>query len=132
MKLIKLLIVAALATSTIDAVANDDAVVVKSASVAALSLSKETCPPAFFQLPLYPQARLCQVFSGHLPASLIYHADTDQQSAVAFYQQQLGQAESERSFKGRTILQYKSAGQIIVISDDGRGSQIDILIKASG
>ena len=111
--------------------ANDDVIAIESASAESLYMPNDPCPTAFFQLPLYPHARLCQVFADQLPASLTYHADTDQESAKAFYQQQLGEAESESILKGRIVLQYKSTAQIIVISDDGSGSQIDILVKAN-
>jgi hypothetical protein len=131
LKLINLLLFATLATSAIDAVADDDAIAIENASEPSLTMPNEPCPAAFFQLPLHPQARLCQVFADQLPASLTYHADTDQQSAIAFYQQQLGQAESESNLKGRIVLQYKSTAQTIIISEDGSGSQIDILVKAS-
>jgi hypothetical protein len=131
LKLTKVLLIAALATSAIDAVGNDETTVIESASLGSLQMSNESCPGGFFQLPLYPQARLCQVFADHLPASLTYHADTDQQSVVAFYRQQLGPAERENMLKGRRILQYKNAMQTIIISNDGSGSQIDILVKAS-
>lgn len=89
----------------------------------------QVCPPEFFQLPLHPQASLCLVFDETLPASLTYHAKADQNSTKTFYTDQLGQAQSEESLKGRIVLQYKNGEQTIVISPDGAGSQVDILVK---
>jgi hypothetical protein len=130
LKITKVLRVVILACSVLAGGANADVVVIDSPLMASFAMSDGPCPADFFQLPLHPQARLCRVFADELPASLTYHVDTDQQSASAFYQQQLGQAQSIRSLKGRTILQYKGKQQTIIISDDGKGSQIDILVKS--
>lgn len=88
------------------------------------------CPSSFFDLPLYPLARLCLVFDQQLPASLTYHAKADQDTTKGFYLEQLGQAQSEQSSKGRIVLQYNSGKHTIVISPDGAGSQVDILVKS--
>jgi hypothetical protein len=91
-----------------------------------------TCPVDFYTLPLYPNAKFCQLFAEELPASMSYFAISDQESAKAFYLDQLGQAEDEQMLKGRIVLQYGNGQQVVVISKDGQGSQIDILIKSAG
>lgn len=91
---------------------------------------KPTCPEDFYTLPLYPNAKFCQLFSEQLPASMSYFAMSSQQTAKAFYLEKLGQAEDEKMLKGRIVLQYSNGQKVIVISKDGQGSQIDILIKS--
>ena len=91
-----------------------------------------TCPDDFFTLPLYPNAKFCQLFADEQPASMSYFAVSDQQTTKAFYLEQLGQAEDEKILKGRIVLQYANGQKVVVISKDGQGSQIDILIKSAG
>jgi len=91
-----------------------------------------TCPADFFTLPLYPKAKFCQLFAEELPASMSYFTISDQQTAKAFYLEELGQAEDEKMLKGRIVLQYSNGQKVVVISKDGQGSQIDILIKSAG
>jgi len=91
-----------------------------------------SCPADFFSLPLYPNAKFCQLFAQEPPASMSYFAISDQQSAKEFYINQLGQAEQEKMLNGRIVLQYSNGQKVLVISKDGKGSQIDILIKSAG
>ena len=90
-----------------------------------------SCPENFYTLPLYPNAKFCQLFAEALPASMSYFAGSDQQTAKAFYVDQLGQAEDEKVLHGRIVLQYSKGQKVLVISKDGQGSQIDILIKSA-
>lgn len=92
----------------------------------------DMCPAEFFTLPLYPNAKFCQLFADELPASMSYFAISDQQTTKAFYLEKLGQAEDEKMLKGRIVLQYANGQKVVVISKDGQGSQIDILIKSAG
>jgi len=95
-------------------------------------VSIQSCPDVFYTLPLYPNAKFCQLFAEELPASMSYFAISDQQTAKAFYIEKLGQAEDEKMLKGRIVLQYSNGQKVVVISKDGQGSQIDILIKSAG
>ena len=97
-----------------------------------MNVSVQGCPEDFYSLPLYPNAKFCQLFAEELPASMSYFAISDQQAAKAFYLEQLGQAEDEKMLKGRIVLQYANGQKVVVISKDGQGSQIDILIKSAG
>jgi hypothetical protein len=65
-----------------------------------------------------------------LPASMSYFASSNQQTTKEFYVEQLGQAEDEKMLHGRIVLQYSNGQKVVVISKDGQGSQIDILIKS--
>ncbi|WP_252731914.1 hypothetical protein [Paraglaciecola arctica] len=103
-----------------------------SESTTTTQTSSPMCPADFFSLPLYPNAKFCQLFDHGLPASMSYFAISNQQSAKDFYISQMGQAEQEKMLNGRIVLQYSNGQQIVVISKDGQGSQIDILIKSAG
>lgn len=95
------------------------------------NISVQACPQDFYTVPLYPNAKFCQLFAEELPASMSYFALSDQQTAKAFYLEQLGQAEDEKMLKGRIVLQYSNGQKVLIISKDGQGSQIDILIKSA-
>ena len=92
--------------------------------------ASQSCPADFFGLPLYPDAKMCQLFSDGLPASLTYHASTDQSTAQKFFTQNLGDANKTSTLLGRTVLEYDGSNVIIVISKDGDGSQVDVLVKS--
>ena len=92
----------------------------------------QSCPEEFYTLPVYPDAKFCQLFAEELPASMSYFAVSDQQTAKTFYVEKLGQAEDEKILHGRIVLQYSNGQKVVVISKDGQGSQIDILIKSTG
>jgi hypothetical protein len=123
LKSLKLTLASILVAGTFHTFAEDEV------SVAANNIDMQSCPNDFFQLPLYPQARMCQIFADELPASLVYHSDADQETTKAYYVESLGQAETENTLKGRIVLQYNNGDHIIIISEDGNGSQVDILIK---
>ncbi|WP_239024124.1 hypothetical protein [Paraglaciecola marina] len=89
------------------------------------------CPADFHTLPLYPNAKFCQLFDTKLPASLSYFAVSGQQATKDFYLQELGEAEDEKMLKGRIVLQYEHGEKVVIISKDGTGSQVDILVKSS-
>jgi hypothetical protein len=109
--------------SAISALANPDE------QQSELSIGAQTCPAEFFTLPLHPKAKFCQLFAQDLPASLSYFAASGPVETKAFYQAALGQADSEQLLKGRIVLQYEAGNKIVVISKDGIGSQIDVLVK---
>ncbi|MEP0355422.1 MAG: hypothetical protein ABJH06_08350 [Paraglaciecola sp.] len=91
----------------------------------------KVCPTDFFALPLYPNAKFCQLFDTKLPATLSYFAVDDQQTTKDFYLQELGEAEDEEMLKGRIVLQYEKGEKVVIISKDGAGSQVDILVKST-
>ncbi|MCF2949501.1 hypothetical protein L0668_15380 [Paraglaciecola aquimarina] len=96
-----------------------------------ITMHSEKCPESFYALPVLPQAKFCQQFSADLPASMSYHVNNDQQTAAQFYLEKMGQAQSQETLKGRIVLQYKNGNKIVIISADGNGSQIDILVKSN-
>ncbi|WP_416306271.1 hypothetical protein [Neptunicella sp. SCSIO 80796] len=95
------------------------------------AVAETGCPTDFFQTPLYPDARFCQTFNDKLPATLSYHANSGIDETADFYLQQLGNPGSDEMLKGRRVLQFEQGQKIVVLSVDGQGTQIDILVKQS-
>ncbi|MDN4501747.1 hypothetical protein QX776_05010 [Alteromonadaceae bacterium BrNp21-10] len=87
------------------------------------------CPATLHQAPVMPDAKFCQLFNEELPASLTYHAPSDIPQAADYYLQQLGDPDSDVTVKGRRVLQFSAGQKIIVLSEDGNGTQVDMLIK---
>jgi hypothetical protein len=87
------------------------------------------CPTDFFALPIVNDAKFCQTFAAELPATLSYHANLAIDAAKAFYSEALGVPESDNMIKGRIVLVYQTGKQTVIISPDGQGSQVDILVK---
>lgn len=101
------------------------------ANVQADEPQTQACPDEFYQVPLYPGARLCQVFSDTFPAAMTYHADASIEQARDFYQQQLNNESNVTTQRGRVVMTSSDERHTIIISKDGAGSQVDILVKSA-
>lgn len=86
------------------------------------------CPSHFFKVPLPTESKYCQLFNQGLPASLSYFADIDQTVAKSFYLRALGQPFKDTIANGRNVLQFQRGEHTVIISKDGNGTQIDILV----
>lgn len=86
------------------------------------------CPSAFYSVPLTEQAKQCQLFEDDFPASMIYHDKRAPESLIAYYQATQPEFEIHSAFNERTLLIDESQNLRVVISPDGQGSQIDILV----
>ncbi|MFQ3235061.1 MAG: hypothetical protein ACI9C4_000615 [Paraglaciecola sp.] len=89
------------------------------------------CPELFYQLTLSGDARLCHLFADQLPASLSYHSDQSPIQTEAFFRAQITNPVKVSKVKDRTLIEYENHHKIIVISKDGKGSQIDILVTSN-
>lgn len=87
------------------------------------------CPTDFYQLPLVPNATYCQIFDQDLPASMSYFAALPQAEVKAFYLESLGQPDKDDTEHGRIVLLFKQGQHTVIISADGSGSQVDMLVK---
>ena len=87
------------------------------------------CPEAFNAVPVFPHARLCQSFGDSLPATMVYHAQASVASTIQYYVDNLGNPQKQQTVAGRTMLQYQSGAIIVVVSADGSGSQVDLLVN---
>jgi hypothetical protein len=93
-----------------------------------VAMAQSVCPEHFHTIPLTQDARFCQQFDDKLPATLSFHSVVTPDAALSFYLEQLSNAEQTTS-KGRQVLQAPAGEWVLVISADGEGSQIDILVK---
>lgn len=89
------------------------------------------CPQMFYQLIISGDARLCHIFADQLPASLSYHSDHSPAQTEVFYRDQLPNPLKVSKRQDRTLIEYENRNKIIVISKDGKGSQIDILVTSN-
>lgn len=94
------------------------------------TMAQSQCPQRFHTIPLTENAKFCQQFDDRLPASLSFYSAVTPQAALGFYLEQLDSAQQSES-KGRQVLQSSEGDWVVVISADGDGSQIDILVKNS-
>lgn len=86
-----------------------------------------TCPNEFHSLAVHDEAKLCQIFDSTNPSSMVYHVKEAPDDAIAFFlqNQNLSMASSENN---RTLIMNDSKTHRVIVSPDGNGSQIDILI----
>ncbi|GGD50515.1 hypothetical protein [Lacimicrobium alkaliphilum] len=95
------------------------------------AMAQSECPEHFRTIPLTGDARFCQQFDDKLPATLSFHSVVTPDAALNFYLEQFSNVQQTAS-KGRQVLQAPGGDWVLVISADGEGSQIDILVKKSG
>ena len=89
------------------------------------SVSGSACPSNFYSVQLTTDASACHVFADDLPASLTYHS---KQTSDELEQQIDGPVNQSLS-QNRILMRQANDQTIIVISPDGTGSQVDILVN---
>lgn len=94
-----------------------------------ITMAQPACPERFHTIPVMQDAKFCQQFDDKLPASLSFYSDATPQTALVYYLEEMSGAQQSSS-KGRQLLQSPQGTWVIVISADGEGSQVDILVKA--
>lgn len=89
-----------------------------------------TCPARFYQLELPSDGKLCQVFAAELPASMIFFVPKDPSQVIDFYQSKDINFSTKREVKGRFLMQSDDKNLTLIISEDGQGTQVDVLVRA--
>jgi len=100
-------------------------------STAMTGLTAQTCPENFYQVKLPNNGKLCQVFAADLPASMIFFVPQLPEEVVAFYQQDSAIFSTTKQVKDRMLLQSEDKNTTLIISTDGNGTQVDVLVKSS-
>lgn len=92
------------------------------------SMQTQSCPVNFYQVPIPESGKLCQIFATDFPASMVLHVPNEANAVVQFYQdtQLFGEAQL---IKQRFMMQSEDKNTIVIVSADGDGSQVDILVK---
>lgn len=92
------------------------------------AFNSQACPTEFFQVPIPVGGKLCQIFATDLPASMVLYVPQTPQSVVDFYQNN-DQFQTANASKQRYLIQSKDNNITVIVSADGAGSQVDILVK---
>jgi hypothetical protein len=87
------------------------------------------CPTLFYEIPIVPSARFCQQFLGVDSSSLSYHSGLGLEDTHAHYREVLGSPDTQKKAQGRLVLVYQQEQKTVIISNDGEGSQVDILVQ---
>jgi hypothetical protein len=79
-------------------------------------------------VPIPESGKLCQIFAADFPASMVLHVPQAPNTIVQFYQdtQLFGEAQV---IKERFMMQSEDKNTTVIVSADGEGSQVDILVK---
>ena len=93
-------------------------------------MNTQSCPNDFFEVKLPQDGKLCQVFAADLPASMILFVPQTPEQVIQFYQQDADSFSTSRQVKDRFMLQSDDKNKTVIISADGQGTQIDILVKS--
>lgn len=88
------------------------------------------CPNAFYQVKLPENGKLCQVFAADLPASMIFFVPQSPSEVVNYYEVDGTIFESPERVKDRYMLQSTDKNTTLIISSDGTGTQVDVLVKS--
>lgn len=101
----------------------------KAANNATLSqIDTQTCPNNFYDVKLPSNGKLCQVFASDLPASMIFFVPQNPSEVVAFYKQDPSEFTTTKQVKQRYLLQSDDKNTTLIISNDGKGTQVDVLV----
>lgn len=102
----------------------------ESRSVQTAVVSGSTCPLTFYNVQLTTDASACHVFADKLPASLTYHSKQASNELEHFFRQQIDGPVKHTLSQNRILMRETNDQTIIVISRDGAGSQVDILVNS--
>lgn len=92
------------------------------------SIVAATCPTHFYSLPLPSDASTCQQFDDAFPASLSFHSKMNLTQIKDFYTASKPALTLAQNQLGRYVIQDSNNQHRIVISKDGLGTQVDLLI----
>ncbi|MGQ8365290.1 hypothetical protein [Glaciecola sp. 1036] len=87
------------------------------------------CPSVFNAVNIPQDGKLCQVFAADYPASMIFFVPKTPEEVVSYYQQNES-FKNATQVKDRFMLQSEDKNTTLIISKDGGGTQVDILVKS--
>jgi hypothetical protein len=105
-----------------------NAICAESRHVKTESAPPSFCPSTFYNVKLTRDASACHVFADELPASITYHSKLTSNELQHFFRQQIGGPVTQSLSQNRILIRQENDQTIIVISRDGTGSQVDILV----
>lgn len=88
------------------------------------------CPETFNQVDIPVNGKLCQIFAADYPASMILFIPQSPEEVVEYYLSSSVQFAEPKTVKQRTMIKSADNNTTLIISKDGGGTQVDILVKA--
>ncbi len=101
------------------------------ADVASSQPQITACPGHFFSVSLPANAKQCQLFDAETPASMVFFSPDKKESMIEHFQSALPSLKVSSTFNDYTLLMGEQDTVRIIVSSDGNGSQIDVLILAN-
>ncbi|MCY7294475.1 hypothetical protein [Alteromonas sp. a30] len=92
------------------------------------SLAATSCPSHFYSLPIPSDATTCHQFDDSFPASISFHTRLSLEQIESFYTASKSQLLITQSQLGRVVIQDENNQHRVVISKDGQGTQVDLLV----
>jgi hypothetical protein len=89
----------------------------------------QSCPKQFYAVELPTDGKLCQVFAADLPASMILFVPKSPSDVISFYKRNSAKYSITKQVKDRYFMQSGDKNTTLIISSDGSGTQVDILVK---
>ncbi|WP_414828331.1 hypothetical protein [Alteromonas sp. H39] len=95
------------------------------------------CPVEFHSIVIPDSAKQCQLFDTAMdddviPASMVHFMADSKDQVISFYQQAIPGLTVHSTFNERTLLVANDNAIRVVVSPDGSGTQVDILVTAKG
>jgi len=88
------------------------------------------CPEKFNQVSIPVNGKLCQIFAADFPASMILFIPQTPEEVVQYYLTSSDSFIEPKKIKNRTMLKSADNNTTLIISKDGGGTQVDILVKS--
>jgi hypothetical protein len=95
-----------------------------------VSARSEACPENFNQVSIPANGKMCQIFAADFPASMILFIPQTPEEVVQYYLASSSSFVEPKKIKQRTMLKSADNNTTLIISKDGGGTQVDILVKS--
>jgi hypothetical protein len=95
-----------------------------------IAIRSEGCPENFNKVSIPVNGKLCQIFAADFPASMILFIPQTPEEVVQYYLASSDSFIEPKKIKKRTMLKSADNNTILIISKDGGGTQVDILVKS--
>lgn len=87
------------------------------------------CPKQFHDVKIPENGKYCQSFAAELPASLVFFVAMQPSETVQFFIDKNQNFDVKKEVKNRIMLSNSDNSKTLIVSPDGVGSQVDILVK---
>jgi hypothetical protein len=95
-----------------------------------IAAPEQKCPSEFNQIKIPLDGKLCQIFAADYPASMVMFIPKAPNEVISNYLAAHPELTQTKQVKSRTLLQSKDKNTTLVVSADGQGTQVDILVKS--